>query len=95
VTIQYKDGMKLELWIWDSGELEGFAVYLNGQFLDEKNIVAIKYPIGKPDPKSAIVVEFGGDDGGATKVVDVAANNQVLEHQDSGDKHSYLIVATP
>jgi hypothetical protein len=91
VTIKYKDGMELELWVWDSGELEGFAVYLNDQFLDEESTVGMKYPIAKPDPASAIIVEFGGADGGATKIVDTAANNAVLEHQDSGVKHSYLV----
>jgi hypothetical protein len=88
--IKYREG--LELWVWDSGVLEGFAVYINGQLLDEETIIGMKYPIAKPESgAAAIVVKFGGADGGATKIVDTKANNQVVEHQDSGTSHGYII----
>jgi hypothetical protein len=89
-SIEYVDG--LELWVWDSGELEGFAVFLNGTKVDEQLIPKIKFPIAQPQPKVDIVVEFGGVDGGATKVVDVASGNKVLGFLDSGNTHSYTVV---
>jgi len=87
-AIQYKKG--LELWVWDTGELEGFALYLNGELLDEQNVPLLRYDIGKPDGVSAIVVQFGGADGGATKIVDTEAA-KVLVHQDSGTNHGYIV----
>lgn len=92
MAIAFKDGMKLELWVWDRGELEGFAVYLNGELLDEQSSAGMKYPIDMPSGPRAIIVHFAGDDGGATKIIDIAAGGAVLEHQESGTKHSYLIV---
>ena len=86
--IAYKDG--LELWVWDSGELEGFAVYLNGELLDESILIGGKYRIGRPIALADIEVRFGGADGGATKIVDTKAH-KTLSFQDEGTQHQYTI----
>lgn len=91
MAIKFADGMKLQLWVWDSGDIEGFSIFLNGEFLDERTTLALKYDIDAPTGDEAIVVHFAGVDGGATKIVDAAKANAVLESQESGLKHSYVI----
>jgi hypothetical protein len=86
--IPYKDG--LELWVWDTGQLEGFAVYLNGEKLDEQILVGKKYPIGRPDSVLNITVQFGGADGGATKIFDTTTKKSVA-FQDAGISHRYRV----
>ena len=91
MAIKFTDGMKLELWVWDRGELEGYAIYLNGQYLTEGSTIARRYPIDPPKGNEVIAIHFGGADGGATKIVDAAQDNSVVEHQDDGVRHSYII----
>jgi hypothetical protein len=91
MTIEYKTGMRLQLWVWDRGEIEGFSVFRNGAIVDEKLAVKQSYDIAPTGSPDAVVVHFSGRDGGATKIVDVAGGTHVLAHQDDGFKHSYLI----
>ncbi|HMI86488.1 MAG TPA: hypothetical protein VK550_20485 [Polyangiaceae bacterium] len=92
MSIKFELSMKLQLWVWDSGELEGWALYLNDELIDEQDVFALKYDIESPDPSWAVVVHFAGDDGGGTKIVNIASGKPVvLERQDSGLKHSYII----
>jgi hypothetical protein len=97
MAIKYTKSMKLQLWVWDTGDLEGFSVYLNGELLDDSDAPDLAYDIDRPekDSSSAIVVHFNGIDGGATKVVDVSndAKPKTVEHQNDGLKHSYLVTA--
>jgi hypothetical protein len=92
--ITYQDGMKLWLYVWDSGNPEGFAVYINDNLLTESNAILKKYdiePLG-PGESWGILVRFAGQDGGATKVVDEGSSpHQVEGHQDDGVVHGYLI----
>lgn len=92
MAILFRDGMKLELWVWDSAKIEGFSVYLNEELIDEQASAGMKYPIEAPSDSRAVVVHFGGEDGGATKIIDIAAGGAVIDHQETGTKHSYLIV---
>ncbi len=86
--ITYKDG--LELWVWDTGKLEGFAVYLNGEKVDEQTGIGNKYPIARPATPLVITVQFGGADGGATKIVDTSTSVAV-KFQDTGTSHQYRV----
>jgi len=88
--IQYTDG--LQLWVWDTGELEGFAVNLNGEILTQQVVETGRYKISKPADTWNITVSFGGADGGATKIVDTTAN-KTIAFQDAGTLHSYTIKA--
>jgi hypothetical protein len=90
MTINYKTG--LELWVWDRGELEGFAVYLNRQRVADEVVQGMRYAIDAPETASAtITVAFGGKDGGATKIVD-SATQKALEYNDDALEHEYVIV---
>lgn len=93
MNIKYDPCMRLELWVWDSGELEGFSVYVNGELADRQHVSELKYALQPPDPHTEIVVEFAGTDGGATKIVDVAEPREpvTLEHCEHGQRHVYLL----
>jgi hypothetical protein len=90
--INYKDGMTLELWVWDKGELEGFSIYMDGQQLDHQDVLAMRYPIAPPETQVEVLVKFGGKDGGATKIVDMTDGKKVvLAHNESGLDHRFVI----
>lgn len=93
MAIDYKQGRKLELWVRDTGVFEGFALFLNGEQVDEVGDQSTqKYAIERPEANAAIVIHFGGADGGDSAVVDVTdpKSKKRLEKQ-SGLQHSYLI----
>lgn len=93
MTIKFESGKKLELWVKDNGKFEGFAVFLNGTLVKQiGDQMTHKFPIEEPSSGAAIVIHFGGVDGGISAIIDVtdAANRQKLDGQD-GLKHSYLI----
>src|SRR6185369_5420076 len=93
MPIQYQDGKQLELWVKDTGQFEGFALFLNGSLaMQVGDQTTRKIPITQPNPSAAIVIHFGGVDGGISAIVDVTdpAAPHKLEHQ-NGLKHSYLI----
>ena len=92
--IEFKSGMKLFLYVWDSGEIEGFAVYVNDTLVTERNTLTRKYPLEPLDSGESwgLIVQFAGQDGGATKIVDEATTPQtVLAHQDTGLSHAYMV----
>lgn len=86
--VSYVDGM--QLWVWDTGKLEGFAVYLNGELITNQVIEGAKLDVVKPTGTATIVVQFSGVDGGATKLVDTVAKS-ALAFQDSGNTHTYTV----
>lgn len=93
MSIKYVQGKKLQLWVRDTGVFDGFAVYLNGQKIDEVGEQDTKkYDIVRPDAAEKVSVRFGGHDGGVTAVVDVTDPNakQVLAKQ-HGMAHEYVI----
>jgi hypothetical protein len=91
--IDYQDGMQLELWVRDTGLFDGFAVFVNGSIVttvgDQKTH---KFPIPKPTNSEAIAVNFGGQDGGTSAIIDVADPSQLatLETQ-TGVNHGYIV----
>jgi len=89
-TIQHTDG--LELWVWDTGEVEGFALFMDGVQIDPGGVEKIKYVIPAPQGQAEYVVQFAGLDGGATKMVDAKNANRVLGFQDTGMSHAYTVV---
>lgn len=89
--IKYKPG--LELWVRDTGQFEGYAVFLNGTLVQQVgDQLTNKFPIGQPSALTPIVIHFGGADGGISAIVDVSnPPSQVKLEAQSGLKHSYLI----
>ena len=98
-TIKCGSGMKLQLWVKDSGAFDGFAVILNGiQFDDVGDQAVRRYDIPTPAGRTEIAVQFGGNDGGVSAVVDIAdknglPNRKVLANlgQDDGLRHDYVL----
>ena len=91
--INYPANKNYELWVRDSGEFDGFAVYVNNALV---NVVGDqqthKYPVEHPAAPLAITVTFGGSDGGVSAIVDVTdPNNQAVVEKQKGLKHSYLV----
>jgi hypothetical protein len=93
MTIKYAEDQQLELWVKDTGQFEGFAIFLNGSLaMQIGDQTTRKIPITRPSPSAAIVIHFGGVDGGISAIVDVtdaAAPQKLADHE--GLKHSYLI----
>ncbi len=90
--VEYKAGMKLQLWVWDTGELEGFMLYKDGKLFDAQQVHDLAYEIDRPIDTFKIEVKFNGVDGGATKIVDIASGKtSVLASKDAGDVHAYDI----
>src|SRR5438105_1258181 len=50
--VSYVDG--LQLWVWDTGELEGFAVFLNGQVITNQVIEGAKINVERPIDKAQL-----------------------------------------
>jgi hypothetical protein len=70
--IDYREGQKLELRVQDRGGFDSFAIYLDGLlFTEVADQKPHSYPIARPSDVTAIVVHFGGNDGGTSAVVDV------------------------
>lgn len=95
--ITYPPGKQYQLWVRDSGEFDGFAIYVNQTLVRQVgDQLTHKYPIVPPVPGGPsplpIVIHFGGNDGGVSAIVDVTVPNdeQVIEKQ-LGLKHSYLV----
>ena len=91
--INYTQGMKLELWVRDTGLFEGFAVFVDGSIVkvigDKKTH---KFPIPRPNGDPSIAINFGGQDGGTSAVIDVAnpGGPNTLETQ-TGINHGYIV----
>ncbi len=93
--IDYKVDMKLELWIKDAGMFDGFAVFVDGSLIRKVgDQITHKSTISRPSGVEAIAINFGGQDGGVSAVVDVTDpnNNLTLEKQ-TGINHAYMIQA--
>lgn len=91
--IDYLAGMKLELWVRDTGLFDGFAVYVNGSIVRViGDQLTHKFLIPRPQADETIVVNFAGDDGGISAVIDVAnpSGPNTVESQE-GKNHGYII----
>lgn len=92
-TIEYKEGMKLVLMIKDVGGFDGFGVYVNGHlsfppvFDREKH----RYDIDRPASSEAIVVRFGGNDGGKSAVFDISVDPPRALDSQVGITHAYIV----
>ena len=93
MPIKYAEGKQLELWVKDTGQFEGFALFLNGSLaMQIGDQTTRKIPITRPNPSAAIVIHFGGVDGGISAIVDVTDTSAPEKLADQeGLKHSYLI----
>jgi hypothetical protein len=94
--IPFPQGRTFELWVFDSGELDTFGVFLNGQLVkrvrDTKK--THKFTIARPVSHCAVVVHFGGNDSGVSAIFDVTDGREVgLEQQTPKDgfRHSYIL----
>lgn len=96
--ISFPAGRQLELWVRDTGELDTFAVFLNGNLAERVSdqTRTHRFPFDRPVTSSAIVVHFGGNDSGLTAIVDVTDGQErglaKLTAAD-GNRHSYIVVA--
>lgn len=93
-VIEYSVGQKLQLRVKDVGSFDGFAVFVNGHLIDEiadQDMHA--YEIDRPSAPMAVVVHFGGNDGGTSVIVDITDPLHKIPHEkQTGLRHSYLIV---
>lgn len=92
MTIPYDRTMKLQLWVRDSGEFSGFAVYLDGSVMYQvADQDTKKYDIPRPDSATVVAIKFGGNDGGVSTIVNVANDQQVAVERQTGLQHSYFL----
>jgi hypothetical protein len=93
-VIKYAPEQKLQLRVKDVGSFDGFAVYVNGHLIDEiGDQDTHRYDIGRPTAPMAVVVHFGGNDGGTSVVVDITnPMHKIPYEKQTGTRHSYLIV---
>jgi len=91
--INYTQNMKLELWVRDTGLFDGFAVFVDGSIVkvvgDQQTH---KFPIPRPTGDESIAINFAGQDGGTSAIIDVADANapNTLETQ-TGINHGYIV----
>lgn len=91
--VEYTNDVQLELWVRDTGLFDGFAVFVNGSIVQTiGDQLTHKFPIPKPANNQSIAINFGGQDGGTSAIVDVSDANQLvaLETQ-TGSNHGYII----
>lgn len=91
MEINKTTAMKLELWVKDSGNFDGFAVYFDGDKI--ANVVDQgTHVYTLPDKGTlSVVVQFGGNDGGISAVVDNKdPNNQTCLGKQDGKRHAYI-----
>jgi hypothetical protein len=84
-----KPGMDLEVWIRDLGKFDAYRVFMN------KIQVGLSFELEKhyevPAGVTSVRVQFEGQDGGISAIVDVTAAPAVLAKQDQGKTHDYEI----
>lgn len=93
--VRFPASGKLELWVRDTGTLEGFTVYLDGKKVKDVFTDKIrKFPLTRPKDGafSVIALKFGGADGGTSAIVDVTKPDEpdVLAQQ-KGLSHVYEV----
>ncbi|MEY4547131.1 MAG: hypothetical protein RL685_3326 [Pseudomonadota bacterium] len=96
--IPYPQHKTFELWVRDTGDLDSFAVFLNGQLAERVSDQrkTHKFKIDRPQGSCAVVVHFGGNDSGITAVVDVTNDRErglAKQTPQDGFRHSYLLEA--
>ena len=92
-TVQYTDGMELELWVQDTGQLDTYFIYVNGFQVKASQSQALHtYPIDKPQrPPLAITIRFAGNDGGLSALFDVAGGQRRELARQSGTAHEWIV----
>lgn len=93
MDITRRPGMKVELWVKDSGEFDGFAVYLDGNkiatIVDDKTR---SFALPETNADLKVTVQFGGNDGGVSAIVHLMDdNNQSCLGKQRGMRHEYKI----
>lgn len=92
--IQRSPGMQLEVWVKDRGEFDVFRVFMDGVqvALSIESEKHVEIPAGV----STVLVQFEGEDGGISVVVDPSIP-KVLERQNESDgtSHAYEIIEGP
>lgn len=84
--------MQLKLLVRDTGDLDTFAVYVNGGIVDEiADQQTHAYPIDPPSSDMAVGVQFGGVDGGTSAIYDFANGQKKQLARQTGVTHLYLI----
>jgi hypothetical protein len=72
MTISYPTGRVLELWVRDTGQFDGIAIFVDGaivrKFVDQGTH---RIPLDRPSAKVELAVAFGGNDGGISAIVDM------------------------
>jgi hypothetical protein len=91
--VEYEKDMKLQLWVRDTGLFEGFAVFVDGSIVttvgDQKTH---KFDIPRPESDEAVAVNFGGQDGGRSAIINVADPDQLMTLETQvGVNHGYVI----
>jgi hypothetical protein len=95
MRVAYTADQHLELWVKDTGILEGFTAYVGTLRVDEvSDGQTHAFPIARPESLLNLVVQFGGQSGGHTAIVDNQGPGQrkVLARQE-GLSHAYEIVS--
>lgn len=92
-TVKFVPGMRHELWIKDTGDLEGFRVFLAGNTIDDVfEGTTKKYLLHAPAPRYSINVQFNGTDGGASAIVQFTATGKsTLASTQGTDGHDYSV----
>lgn len=72
MTISYPTGREIELWVRDTGQFDGIAIFVDGaivqRFVDQGTH---RIPLERPSAKVELAVAFGGNDGGISAIVDM------------------------
>ena len=85
-------GMRLEVWVRDLGAFDPYRIFLDGimfgPYFENETHLTIANDI------TDVVVQFEGEDGGASAIVDVAVTPPArLAREKDGASHHYKITA--
>lgn len=93
--IIYREGMELVLLVKDTFGFDGFQVFVDDTAAapPQDDQLLHRYPIPRPGGEQTVSVVFGGNDGGASAVFDVAAQPPKRLDAKKGLTHKYEIEA--
>ena len=91
--VKYPKGATYELWVIDTGDLEGFQVYFEDHVIDMvADSTTHKYALARPGAPTAVGVVFSGTDGGKSAIVSRTATGNKVVAGTTGKLHSYRLV---
>ena len=93
MPIDYPSDQQLKLLVKDTGTLDQFDVFVNGQLRSHVSSGKLQeWPIERPSGVMSIAVHFEGTDGGMSAIVNATdEQNPVVVERQEGLKHSYLL----